>query len=219
MPVIRVPILSEPFQFKVCVVYPRSLLHSCACVKEVMEFDRFLDDASLIDALAFLDSYDHHSPATLALPPAFVTAPVAMPQLSVPAKTQRGNGNHHLTRNRGKQKAELERLRLDVKVLESRLARLKKSSDSMSMTASSSSSSEDDGMDDRLTSTNTLTAAWKLVAVRQYQRRKQSEIMNRDLKRALANQHKISGAIQSLFVRRPPQQVQSFDELDWTLSI
>lgn len=137
------------------------------------------------------------SPTNLAPPLVFAMAPLVNAALPIATKTQRGNvktqaatgtAARSSSHDRGKKKVELERLRCDAKMLESRLARLKKPGDSMGMTTCSSSSSDDDGMDDSLNCTNTLAATWKVVAVRQYQRRKQSDIMNRDLKRALTIQ-------------------------------
>lgn len=174
-----------------------------------MELDHLLDDDSFKGALAFLDSYDR-SLAPLGSPSVFVTVPVAVPELPIQAKILRRNAApaRPSTRNRGKKKAELERLRQDSKMLESRLARLKKPGRSLDMNSTwSSGYSEDEGMDVSLSRRNALSATWKMVAVRQYQRRKQSEIMNRDLKRALANQHKIARAMETLFTRRTSQQV------------
>lgn len=93
------------------------------------------------------------------------------------------------TRNHGQKKAELEYLCRDVKMLEARLDRLKKASVPQLP-------SEDDTLVRSSYFQGCVFAdTWKMMAVRQYHRRKQSKTANRDLKRALSNELKIANTL------------------------
>lgn len=173
-----------------------------------MDLDDQLASSALQDVLAFLDDYEEVSSASpVALdcpgwPDAEAISPVTEKQ------TSDGTEKRKRIRDRSKPKAELERLRHDVELLEIKLARLKTASDAaqgLSSRLQTFSDESADGDDEPMTA---LAAAWKLAAVRQYQRRRQSEITNRNLKRVLAKQLKVAKLLESLYAQRSTQQVR-----------
>lgn len=200
--------------------------------------DDQLASVALQEALAFIDAYDISAPAAIvnenahvvpiAPAPAAVVSfgPVILPQQTSPkVRTQRKSGTDAVqtkptrvrNRSRGDQKAELERLRHDVKMLEAKLARLKGTSEypppysspGSTSTTSVSNSSEDESLDaQQVTSVeDTLVSMWKAVALRQFQRRNHSEMTNRKLKLVLAKQLKLAKTLEGLYSRRTTQNV------------
>lgn len=165
--------------------------------------DEHLAGAALQDALAFVDTYMRSAPASTGslVPPSSSSldepsAPQEIATVSPKNKKQRQTGKRPAkgcskSHNRGDPKAELDRLRHDVKLLESTLTELKRPSE-----VSSGSNTR------RL-----MLATWKTLALRQYQRRNQSELTNRKLKRALDTQLKVAKALETLLTKRVVQHV------------
>lgn len=173
---------------------------------------------------------------TLTPAPAISFGPVALPSCAVDiprtktslTKKQSKNGQspdlngtlRSRNRPRGSDtKLELERLRHDVKLLEARLAHVKSESlqsygSPSSTSSTSNSSSEEETLDTRHNSQRALVAAWKSVALRQFQRRSQSEMTNRKLKQVLAKQLKLAKSLEALYSKRPSQSVSGFAVLD-----
>lgn len=126
-------------------------------------------------------------------------------------KRQRRNGKKQAqsgvsSRSHGNPKVQLERLRLDVKQLETELARLKSESAQQPNSSpgawSTTSYSNDGGSVDAV--------MWRAVALRQYQRRNQSEQTRQKLKQVLAKQIKLAKALEALILRPTTQDVSPF---------
>lgn len=183
-----------------------------------------LASAMLQDALAFIsDAYDTSAhalpigpapPSTLSFVPVKSTPPglgsPTITEASPKPKRQRGNRKSQAqsggsSRSHGNPKADLERLRLDVKQLETELARLKGESDPGSSPGALSSSSDD--------GSSANAAMWRAVAMRQYQRRSQSEQTRQQLKHVLAKQIKLAKSLEALVLRRTTQNVSA--SLPW----
>lgn len=204
--------------------------------------DDQLANAVLEDVLAYIDAYEYQASALVnintttiapAPAPAIVFGPVALPSSAVDiartatsstkkqSKRQNVNGTlRSRNRPRGSDaKLKLERLRHDVKLLEASLAQVKSdaygSPGSMSSTSTGSiNSSEDEAPNARYNSQRALMAAWKSVALRQFQRRSQSEMTNRNLKQVLTKQLKLAKTLEALYSKRPSQSVSGFAALD-----
>lgn len=211
-----------------------------------MSFE-LLDDqlarAVLEDALAYIDAYEHSASAsvnadTTAFAPAPAPAMVSLPSSTAAtartatssakkqAKKQKDPDLKGTLRSRNRPrgsdvKLELECLRHDVKLLEARLAHVKSdafgSPGSVSST-SSSISSEEETPDARNKSQRALVTAWRSVALRQFQRRSQSEMTNRKLKQVLAKQLKLAKTLEALYSKRPSQSVSGIAALDGSAS-
>lgn len=128
--------------------------------------------------------------------------------VSPPSKTHNKTRSHQTRasgaarsmriRNHGQRKAELEYLRLNVKRLEARLERLQHASEPQSPSARVEDDHSARGLNQE---TSELAATWKIVAVRQFKRRRQAEMENLGLKRALANELKVSKALDRFLAR------------------
>lgn len=205
--------------------------------------DDQLASVALQEALAFIDAYDILGSAAandsaqmvpIAPAPAAVVSfgPVVPPPQTLPKpRAQRRSGKDGVqtkptrvrNRSRGDQKAELERLRHDVKMLGTKLARLKGTSESQQpygspgsvSTTSVSNSSEDESLEvhqqQLANEEDTLVSMWKNVALRQFQRRNHSEMTNRKLKLVLAKQLKLAKTLEGLYSRRTTQNVSPTD--------
>lgn len=167
-----------------------------------MSFD-LLDDqlasAALQDALAFIDAYERSSS---------VPALALLPADPAPVKTETTDRDRRISnRNRGAQKSELHRLRHDVKLLESKLARIKGDSEQQRPYSSPGSTSDVSSSSESSNSDHAITSTWKTVALRQYRRRIHAELDNQKLKQVLAKQLKVANALHSIFMRRTVQNV------------
>lgn len=182
--------------------------------------DDQLASVALQEALAFIDAYDIAASTAVASDNAHMApvAPAAAVSFGLVTKCKNTEDAEQTkptrvrNRRRGDQKAELERLRHDVKLLGAKLARLKGSSESplpygSPSTTSVSNSSEDERSTECPTSEDNLVSVWKAVALRQFQRRNHSEMTNRQLRLVLAKQLKLAKTLEGLYSRRTTQHV------------
>lgn len=201
--------------------------------------DEQLTNGMLVDALAFIDSYERLAPAsknsnvvTIAPAPAVAFGPVVSPpsssvvclqaQVSSSEPKKQRTHKHDLVPNpnlrsrnrpRGDSKLRLERVREQVKLLEMTLARLKSTSSSIQPCSSLGAMLSSVGASDRGVGENTgdkaKSSPWKLVALRQFQRRTQAEMANRKLKQALAKQLKLAKTLEALYSKHLNQSVSN----------
>lgn len=157
--------------------------------------DEELASALLQDALAFIDAYEdggvrQHTEASSALSMA-----------PAPAKKQRKKAKPcslQEARRRGDYKAELDWLRHDVAAMEATLVQLKQGNDARCFGPPRLSTSS---VSDASSLCVVQVSAWKLVAVRQLQRRHASELKNRNLRKLLAKQLKVAKVLQALILK------------------